>query len=207
MVQILKILTLENTGDNNERMEGGESEYLPQHTHFSNKGKQNLFDEWMDSIERMDAFVTDKPTYMEIDKEAMDYMDEDPILLTLREEGMYQEPPAIVEAIIELKIWAWEGAAHPMEDSVKKIMTVKLVILTKKIKMVEPVTPAKNIVSVPIESSSANIFVPIKFVCDSFPVESVENSFPFNMISDSIYLLVLNVFIFEIGKENINNKE
>ena len=27
------------------------------------------------------------------------------------------------------------------------------------------------------------------------------------MISDSAYLLVLNVFIFEIGKETLNNKE
>ena len=92
----------------------------------------------------------------------------------------------------------------------RKIKIVKLVTFAIRIKTAEPVTPAKNIVSVPIESSSANIFVPIKFVCDSFPVESVEsveNSFPFNMISNSIYLLVLNVFIFEIGKENINNKE
>ena len=37
---------------------------------------------------------------------------------------------------------------------------------------------------------------------DSFPVdfvESVKNSFPFNMISDSSYLIALNVFISEIG--------
>ena len=37
---------------------------------------------------------------------------------------------------------------------------------------------------------------------DSFPVdfvESVKNSFPFNMISNSAYLLALNVFISEIG--------
>ena len=38
-------------------------------------------------------------------------------------------------------------------------------------------------------------------------MESVENSFPFNMISDSAYLLDLNVFISEIGKETLNNKE
>ena len=31
--------------------------------------------------------------------------------------------------------------------------------------------------------------------------------FPFNMISDSTYLLALNVFISEIGKETLNNKE
>ena len=30
-------------------------------------------------------------------------------------------------------------------------------------------------------------------------VESVKNSFPFNMISNSAYLLALNVFISEIG--------
>ena len=54
-----------------------------------------------------------------------------------------------------------------MEDSMRKIKTVKSVTLTKKIKTVELVTPAKNIVSVPIES--------------------IKNSFPFNMISDSTY--------------------
>ena len=45
---------------------------------------------------------------------------------------------------------------------------------------------------------------------DSFPVESVEfvkNCFPFNMISNSAYLLDLNVFISEMGKETLNNKE
>ena len=52
-----------------------------------------------------------------------------------------------------------------------------------------------------------------KFVCNSFPVkyvepvESVKNSFPFNMISDFAYLLALNVFISKIGKETLNNKE
>ena len=103
----------------------------------------------------------------------------------------------------------------------KKIMIVKLVTLTKKIKMVEPVTPAKNIVFFPIESISTNISIPVKSVCDSILVESnlvksirsvesvkfVENSFPFNMIYDSTYLLALNVFISKIGKETLNNKE
>ena len=75
------------------------------------------------------------------------------------------------------------------------------------------ITPAKNIVSIPTESSSANIFVPVKTVCDSFPIESIEsvesikNSFPFNMIYGSAYLLALNVFISKIGKETFNNKE
>ena len=48
-----------------------------------------MFDEWMDNIKRLDAFVTDKSTDMEIDKEAMDYMDEDLAVLMLREEGTY----------------------------------------------------------------------------------------------------------------------
>ena len=84
-------------------MEGGELEHLPQHTHLSNKGKHDLFDEWMDSIERLDAFMTYKPIDMEIDEEAKDYMDEDPAVLMLREEGTYWEPPAIIEAMTELK--------------------------------------------------------------------------------------------------------
>ena len=86
----------------------------------------------------------------------------------------------------------------------RKIKTIKSVTLTKKIKTAEPVTAAKNIV-----------FVPVKSICDSFlvesdlvkSIESVENSFPYNMISDFAYLLALNVFISEIGKETLNNKE
>ena len=46
---------------------------------------------------------TDKPTDMEIDSESMDYMDEDPPILMLREEGTYWELPAIVKATTELK--------------------------------------------------------------------------------------------------------
>ena len=96
-----------------------------------------------------------------------------------------------------------------------KIKTVKPITLIKKIKTIEPVTPTKNIVSIPIESVSTNIIVPVEFVCDRSPiesisvefVESVENSFPYNMISDFAYLLALNVFISEIGKETLNNKE
>ena len=97
----------------------------------------------------------------------------------------------------------------------KKIKTIKSDTLAKKIKTVEPVTPTKNIVSIPIKSISSSISVPFKFVCESFPVESdlvksiksVEKSFPYNMISDSAYLLAINVFIFEIGKETLNNNE
>ena len=95
----------------------------------------------------------------------------------------------------------------------RKIKTIKPVTFAKKIKTAAPVTPAKNIVYVPIESIFASVSIPVKSVCNSFPVkfvesiESVKNSFPFNMISDSAYLLALNVFISEIGKETLNNKE
>ena len=97
-------------------------------------------------------------------------------------------------------------------DSVKKIKTVKSVTLAKKIKTIEPVTLAKNIVFVPIEFIFASISILVKSICDSFSVESnlvksVENSFPYNMIFDSAYLLALNVFISKIGKETLNNKE
>ena len=103
IVHSLRILTLENAGGNNERMEGGGSEHLLQHTYLGNKGKHNLFDEWMDNIKCLDAFMTNKPIDMEIDDEATNYMDEDPAVLMLREEGIYWEPPTIIEATIELK--------------------------------------------------------------------------------------------------------
>ena len=54
----------------------------------------------MDSIERLDDFVTDKPIDIEIDKEAMDYMDEDPTILMLREEGTYWEPPTTLKPLL-----------------------------------------------------------------------------------------------------------
>jgi len=95
-----------------------------------------------------------------------------------------------------------------MEDSVRKIRIVKSVTFAKKIKTIEPVTPAKNIVSVPIEFISTSVSIHVKSICDNFPIESdlvksiesVEKFFPYNMISDSTYLLALNVFISEIGK-------
>ena len=92
----------------------------------------------------------------------------------------------------------------------RKIKTVKSVTFAKKIKTAEPITPTRNIISVHIESISTGVSIPVKSVCDSFPiefVESVRNSFPFNMISNSAYLLDLNVFISEIGNETLNNKE
>ena len=54
----------------------------------------------MDIIERLDAYVTDKPIDMEIDDEGMDYMDEDPLKLMLKEEGTRWETLAIIEATI-----------------------------------------------------------------------------------------------------------
>ena len=50
MVHNLRNLTFENAKGDNEKMEGGQLEHLPQHTHLSNKRKHDLFDEWMDSI-------------------------------------------------------------------------------------------------------------------------------------------------------------
>ena len=154
----------------------------------------------MDSIEHLDAYVIDKPTDMEIDGEGTNYMDENLMVLMLSEEETHWEPPAIVETTIELKNWAWEGAAHPMKDFVKKIKTV------------ESLLPKILFLSLFV---SASIIVPIEFFCDRIPIESVfvesikfvENSLPYNMSSDSTYLLALNVFISEIGKETLNNKE
>ena len=53
---------------------------------------------------------------MEVDGESPDYMDEDPRVLMLKEEGTHWEPATIVKATTELKNWALKGAAHPMED-------------------------------------------------------------------------------------------
>nr|XP_023874801.1 uncharacterized protein LOC111987328 [Quercus suber] len=103
MINSLRYITLESLEDDNTKMEGGESKHLLQHTHLSNKGKQDLFSEWINSIEPLDAFVDDKPTNMEIDDEATDFMDEDPVVLMLMEEETYWEPPVIVEAMTELK--------------------------------------------------------------------------------------------------------
>ena len=55
-----------------------------------------------------------------------------------------------------------------MEDSLKKIKTDK------------PITPAKNIIFVPIKSVSASIIVPVESVYDrvlieSVPIESVKS--------------------------------
>ena len=54
-----------------------------------------------------------------------------------------------------------------MKDSVRKIETVKSITPAKKIKIVDPVAPVQNIISVPIESISASISIPVNSVCDS----------------------------------------
>ena len=71
----------------------------------------------MDSIEHLDGYAFDKLADKDVDGESTNYMDEDPRVLMLKEEGTHQEPATIIEATTELKNWAWEGAAHPMEDS------------------------------------------------------------------------------------------
>jgi len=78
MVHSLRIMTFENAECNEERMEGSEPENFPQPTDLGNGGKYELFDEWMDGIEHLDALVTDKPIDMEVEGEATDYMDVDP---------------------------------------------------------------------------------------------------------------------------------
>ena len=84
-------------------MEGNKSKYFPQYIHLISKGKRDLLREWMDIIERLDAYVFDKLADMEVDGESRDYMDEEPRVLVLREEGTHWEPVVIVEAIIKLK--------------------------------------------------------------------------------------------------------
>ena len=92
MVHSLRIVKLENDERNEERMEESESKHLAQ-----------PIDEWMNSIEHMDAFVISNSTDMEVEEEVTDYMDVDPTVLMLREERAYWEPPTIVEATTELK--------------------------------------------------------------------------------------------------------
>ena len=87
MIYSFRNLTLESLEGEDKKMEGNDLEYLPQYIRPSNKGKQDLFGEWMDSIERLDAYVTDKLTDMEVDDRGTDYMDEDPLVLMLKEKG------------------------------------------------------------------------------------------------------------------------
>ena len=88
MVHNLKIMTLENAKRIKERIEEKEPKHLPQPTDLGSRSKHDLFDEWMDSIERLDAFVTDKPIDMKVEEKATNYMDVDPTVLILREENL-----------------------------------------------------------------------------------------------------------------------
>ena len=78
---------------------------------------------------------------------------------------------------------------------------------SKKIKTAKLVTSAKNVISTPIESIFASTSIPVKSVCDGFPVESfdfvesVKKFFPFNMTFDSAYLLALNVLFLKLVKK------
>ena len=89
-----------------------------------------------------------------------------------------------------------------MEDPLEKTKTTK------------SFTSTKCTVSIPIESIFSNIAIPVESTCDHvfilvelIPVESVKNSTPYKIISDSTYLLALNVFILEISKETFNDME
>ena len=103
MVHSLRTMTLNNLERNEEKIEESKSKQLPQSTDLCNRSKHDLFDEWMDSIEHLDAFVTDKPIDMEVEEEITDDMDVDLTVLMLGEEGSYWDPPAIVEATANLK--------------------------------------------------------------------------------------------------------
>ena len=81
MIHSFRNLTLEDFEDEDERMEGCKSEYFRQNVRPSNKERQNLFGEWMDSIECLDGYAFDRPIDMEVDSESPDYMDEDPRML------------------------------------------------------------------------------------------------------------------------------
>ena len=89
MVHSLRIMMLENAKHNKEKIEDNKSEHLPQSTNLGNKDKHNLFDEWMDSIEHLDAFMTDKPTDIEVKEEITNDVDVDPTILMLWGEGAY----------------------------------------------------------------------------------------------------------------------
>jgi len=89
-----------------------------------------------------------------------------------------------------------------MEDPLEKTKTTK------------PFTPTKSIISIPIESFFANIAILVKFVCDhvsipieSITIESVKNSTHHKIISNSAYLLVLNILISKFCKETLNDEE
>ena len=66
MIHSFRNLTLENFEEEDERMEENKLEYFPQYIGPSNKGKQDLFREWMDIIECLDAYVFYKLTELKL---------------------------------------------------------------------------------------------------------------------------------------------
>ena len=103
MVHSLRIMTLENAEHNEERMEGSDLEHLPQPTYLGNRGKYELFDEWKNSIEHLNVFMTDKPIDMEVEEEAMDYMDLNPHSINVEGRKSLLGATTIAEATTELK--------------------------------------------------------------------------------------------------------
>ena len=94
------------------------------------------------------------------------------------------------------------GSRPPYEGLCEEDQDPRAITPVKKIKTIEPLTSAKNIVTIPIESVSASIVIPVGSICDrvsipreSIPVESIKNSTRHNMINNSAYYLALNVFI------------
>ena len=89
-----------------------------------------------------------------------------------------------------------------MEDPLEKTKTTK------------PFTPIKSIISIPIDFVTTNIAILVVPVFNhvSIPIELVIVEFvqypiPYKIISDSAYLLALNIFIPEISKETLNSGE
>ena len=119
--------------------------------------------------------------YMDISSEDSgdDLMEIDEIYM-LRSGEAYKEVPAITTIILELKNWTWEGSC-PVEDHQKE---TKFFESTKII--------------VPIESVSTSTLIPVNFSTIDIVVNSFNDD---KMISDSAYLLALNIFIFAINNE------
>ena len=76
----------------------------------------------------------------------------------LKEGGTHQKPAAITKAKIELKNQVWEGIAHPMGDPLEKTKSTK------------SFTPTKNIVSISIKFTFANIAIPFKVVSNDVSI-------------------------------------
>ena len=82
-------MTLEIPKKDDEGMRCRESEYLPKYVCPSTKRRHDLFEWWMDNLEWLEDYVFDKPTDMDVNGEGQYYMDEDPRVLMLKEEGTH----------------------------------------------------------------------------------------------------------------------